>query len=133
MYAAFGLLFVAILTEVAATSALPRAQGFRDPLWTTLVLLGYAASIWLLAVVVRTLPVSTTYAVWSGVGTAAIALVGALWLGERLDWISVLALAAIVAGVVVLNLHTVSHEPDQVDAAGVTSNGPSKMSTIRQE
>jgi len=109
MYAAFGLLFVAILTEVAATSALPQAQGFRDPLWTTLVLAGYAASIWLLALVVRTLPVSTTYAVWSGVGTAAIALVGALWLGERLDWISVLALTSIVVGVVVLNVHTVAH------------------------
>jgi small multidrug resistance pump len=109
MYAAFGLLFIAIATEVAATSALPRAQGFRDPLWTTLVLAGYAASIWLLAVVVRTLPVSTTYAVWSGAGTAAIAVVGALWLNERLDWISVTALAFIIVGVVVLNLHTVAH------------------------
>jgi small multidrug resistance pump len=109
MYAAFGLLFVAILTEVAATSALPRAHGFRDPLWTTLVLGGYAISIWLLAVVVRSLPVSTTYAVWSGVGTAAVAAVGALWLGEKLDWISVTALVMIVVGVVVLNLNTVAH------------------------
>jgi small multidrug resistance pump len=109
MFAAFGLLFVAILTEVAATSALPRAHGFRDPLWTTLVLGGYAISIWLLAVVVRSLPVSTTYAVWSGVGTAAVAAVGALWLGEKLDWISVTALSMIIVGVVVLNLNTVAH------------------------
>ncbi|HWM04219.1 MAG TPA: multidrug efflux SMR transporter [Actinophytocola sp.] len=109
MYAAFGLLFVAILTEVAATSALPRTHGFRDPVWTVLVLSGYAISIWLLAVVVRTLPVSTTYAVWSGVGTAAVAMVGALWLGERLDWISVSALTLIVVGVVVLNLHATVH------------------------
>jgi small multidrug resistance pump len=101
---AFGLLFVAILTEVAATSVLPRAQGFRDPLWTVLVLGGYAVSIWLLAVVVRTLPVSLTYAVWSGVGTAAVAVVGVLWLGERLDWVSVTALALIIVGVVLLNL-----------------------------
>lgn len=105
MFAAFGLLFVAILTEVAATSALPRAQGFRDPLWTTFVLGGYAVSIWLLAIVVRYLPVSMTYAVWSGVGTAVVAVVGVLWLGERLDWFSVTALALIVAGVVMLNLH----------------------------
>ena len=48
---------------------------------------------------------STTYAVWSGVGTAAVAAVGALWLGEKLDWIGVLALSMIVVGVVVLNLH----------------------------
>lgn len=109
MYAAFGLLFVAILTEVAATSALPRADGFRDPLWTTLVLCGYAVSIWLLAVVVRTLPVSTTYAVWSGVGTAAVAFVGVLWLGERFDWITGTALVLIIVGVVVLNLQVASH------------------------
>ena len=106
MYAAFGLLLVAILTEVAATSALPQTHGFRDPLWTVLVLGGYAVSIWLRAVVVRTLPVSTTYAVWSGVGTAVVAMVGAFWLGERLDWISVSALTLIVVGVVVLNLHS---------------------------
>ena len=109
MFVAFGLLAVAIATEVAATSALPKAHGFRDPLWTALVLGGYAVSIWLLAVVVKTLPVSTTYAVWSGAGTAAIAVVGALWLDERLDWISVTALTLIIVGVVVLNLHTVAH------------------------
>jgi len=105
MVVAYALLFVAILTEVAATSALPRAQGFRDPMWTALVLAGYAVSIWLLALVVRSLPVSVTYAVWSGVGTAAVAVVGVLWLGEKLDWLSVSALVMIVAGVVLLNLH----------------------------
>jgi small multidrug resistance pump len=105
MYAAFGLLFVAILTEVAATSALPRAHGFRDPVWTALVLGGYAVSIWLLAVVVRTLPVSTAYAVWSGVGTAAVAVVGVLWLGEKLDLVAVTALVLIVVGVVLLNMN----------------------------
>src|SRR5262245_63418 len=109
MFAAFGLLFVAILTEVAATSALPRAHGFRDPFWTVMVLGGYAVSIWLLALVVRTLPVSTTYAVWSGVGTASVAMVGALWLGERLDWITMSALSMIVVGVVVLNVHAAAH------------------------
>jgi len=104
MVGAFGLLLVAIFTEVAATSVLPRAQGFRDPLWTALVLGGYAFSIWLLALVVRHLPVSMTYAVWSGVGTAAVAVVGAVWLGERMDWVAVTALAMIVVGVVLLNL-----------------------------
>ena len=76
MYGAVGLLVVAILTEVAATAALPRTHGFRDPIWTAAVLGGYALSIWLLAIVVRTMPVSVAYALWSGIGTAAIALVG---------------------------------------------------------
>jgi|SRR6266536_2069919 small multidrug resistance pump len=104
MYSAFGLLLAAIAAEVAATSALSRTEGFRNPLWTGLVILGYAISIWLLAVVVDWIPVSTAYAVWSGVGTAAIALIGALWLGESWDPLKIGALGMIVAGVVILNL-----------------------------
>jgi multidrug transporter EmrE-like cation transporter len=67
---------------------------------------GYALSIWMLAVVVRQMSVSVAYAVWSGLGTAAIALVGVLVLGERLDAVKLFALLMIVVGVVVLNLHT---------------------------
>jgi multidrug transporter EmrE-like cation transporter len=60
----------------------------------------------MLAVVVRQMSVSVAYAVWSGLGTASIALVGALVLGERLDAVKLFALLLIVVGVVVLNLHT---------------------------
>ena len=101
---AFGLLLVAIALEVAATSALPRAQGFRDPFWGLLVMSGYALSIWLLAVVVKHLPVSTAYAVWSGLGTATVALIGFTLLGESWNWLSVAALAMVIGGVVLLNL-----------------------------
>ncbi len=66
---------------------------------------GYAASIWLLAVVIRHIPVSVTYAVWSGLGTAGIALVGVLVLGERWDLVKGVALLMIIGGVLVLNLH----------------------------
>jgi small multidrug resistance pump len=104
MFAAFGLLLAAIALEVLATSALPRTEGFRNPVWSALVIGGYAASIWLLAVVVEHLPVSTAYAVWSGVGTAAIAVVGAIWLGESWDLTKISALSMIVIGVVLLNL-----------------------------
>ena len=105
MVGAWVLLLGAIGVEVASTAALPRTHGFRDPLWTALVLGGYAASIWLLAVVIRHIPVSVTYAVWSGLGTAGIALVGVLLLGERMDLVKAVALLLIISGVLVLNLH----------------------------
>lgn len=105
MYGAAALLFVAIATEVAATSALPRTNGFRDPGWSALVIAGYAASIWMLAIVTNYLPVSTTYAVWAGLGTAMVAVVGVLWLGESWDWAKIAAIAMIVIGVVALNLN----------------------------
>jgi len=104
MYAALGLLLAAIATEVAATSALGRTDGFRDPVWSGLVIAGYAVSVWLLALVVERLPISTTYAVWSGVGTAAVAVIGTVWLGESWGLMKVMALSMIVAGVVMLNL-----------------------------
>ena len=105
MVGAWVLLLGAIGVEVASTAALPRTHGFREPLWTALVLGGYAASIWLLAAVIRHIPVSVTYAVWSGLGTAGIALVGVLLLGERMDLVKAAALLLIVGGVLVLNLH----------------------------
>ena len=108
MIGAFLLLLLAIATEVAATASLPRADGFRNPLWTAAVLGGYAVSIWLLALVVRTMPVSVAYAIWSGIGTAAIAVIGVIYLGERLDLLKATAIAMIVVGVVVLNLHHAS-------------------------
>ena len=105
MVGAWVLLMGAIGVEVASTAALPRTHGFREPLWTGFVLGGYATSIWLLALVIRHIPVSITYAVWSGLGTAGIALVGVLLLGERFDVVKGLALLMIIAGVLVLNLH----------------------------
>ena len=105
MFSPFVVLLAAIGIEVGATSALPRTRGFHDPVWSLVVLGGYAVSIWLLAVVTKHIPVSVAYAVWSGLGTAAIAVVGVVALGERIDLVKAVALALIVVGVVVLNLH----------------------------
>jgi small multidrug resistance pump len=105
MLGAWALLVSAIAVEVGSTAALPRTHGFRDPLWTVLVLGGYAASIWLLAVVIRHIPVSITYAAWSGLGTAGIALIGVLLLGEPLGVLKALALLMIIGGVLILNFN----------------------------
>jgi small multidrug resistance pump len=105
MFGAWALLLSAIVVEVGATAALPRTQSFRDPSCTLLVLGAYAVSIWLLALVIRHIPISVTYAVWSGLGTAGIVIVGVILLGERIDVVKAAALGMIIAGVVVLNLH----------------------------
>ena len=98
------LLLLAIVVEVVATALLPRTAGFSDPAWSAAVVLGYAVSIWLLALVVRTLSVSTAYAVWSGLGTALVAVAGYLFLGEQMGWLKGLSLGLIVLGVVGLNV-----------------------------
>ena len=95
MSVAAGLLLMAIAIEVVATALLPKAE----------VVAGYVASIWLLTLVVRDIPVSIAYAVWSGLGTAAITVVGVLLLDEGLDLLKVSGIALVIAGVVLLNVH----------------------------
>ncbi len=106
MFIAAALLMVAIATEVFATAALPRADGFTNPGWTAVVVGGYALSIWLLTVVVKEIPVSVTYAIWAGLGTAAIAVVGVVFLDEPVSPAKIAAIALIIAGVVLLNAQT---------------------------
>jgi small multidrug resistance pump len=108
MYAAL-LLLSAIGIEVAASAALPRTRGFHDPVWSIAVVAGYAVSIWLLSVVVKSMPVSIAYAVWAGLGTAAVAVIGYLCLGESMNPVKAASLALIVLGVVGLNLAGGAH------------------------
>ncbi|MFD8813633.1 DMT family transporter [Streptomyces sp. NPDC059627] len=94
----------AIAAEVAATTAMKYADGFSR-LWPTLLTaLGYVVSFLLLAETLKTVSIGTAYAIWSGVGTAAIAVLGLLLFGEALTLVKVAGILLIVGGVVVLNL-----------------------------
>lgn len=96
-------LVLAILMEVAATLSLKAAGAGSLPA-IAVVALGYLGSFGLLALVLRSIEVSTTYAVWAGAGTALIAAIGMLVLGEAVSTLKVGSLALIVVGVVGLNL-----------------------------
>ena len=93
----------AIASEVAATLALKASDGLSRPVPAAIVVAGYALSFWLLALVLKHLSVGTTYAVWSAVGTAAIALVGIVAYGETANALKLASLALIIAGVIGLN------------------------------
>jgi small multidrug resistance pump len=97
------LLAIAIASEVAATISLRYADGFSRPLPSTIVVLGYALSFWLLSLVLRDIPVGTTYAIWAGAGTAAIAVIGIAVLGEPATALKVASIALIILGVIGLN------------------------------
>lgn len=106
---AYLLLVCAIAVEVAATSLLPRTVGFTVLLPSLAVLAGYALSFVLLAQVVKTLPVAVAYAIWSAAGTAAVAAIGAVFLGQSLTGWQVGGLALVVTGVVLLQLGGSTH------------------------
>ena len=94
---------LAIASEVIATLALKSSEGFSRPLPSVVVILGYGVSFWLLALVLKHLSVGTTYAVWSAVGTAAIALIGIALYGEAASALKLASLGLIVLGVIGLN------------------------------
>jgi small multidrug resistance pump len=78
-------LSVAILAEVAATSALKASEGFTRLVPSLIVALGYAISFFFLSLTLRTVPVGIAYAVWSGVGIVLISTVAWLWFRQSLD------------------------------------------------
>jgi small multidrug resistance pump len=98
------MLAAAIAAEVGGTTALKYSDGFSR-LWpSVLTVLGYAVSFVLLAQTLKTVQVGTAYAIWSGVGTAAIAMIGVAFLGEGMTVVKAAGMALIIIGVVVLNL-----------------------------
>ena len=101
---AYIFLSIAIASETAATSLLKLTEGFTR-LWATLACLAmYGIAFFMLSLAVRDIPVGVAYALWSGLGTAAIVAVGAAFLGEPITLVKVLGISLIVAGVLVLNL-----------------------------
>jgi small multidrug resistance pump len=94
----------AIATEITATSLLRATHQFTKPLPAAAVVVGYAASFYLLSRALKYVPLSVTYAIWSAVGTAAIAVISVLAFDERMTAVKVFGLALVVGGVVVLNL-----------------------------
>jgi small multidrug resistance pump len=98
------LLTIAIAVEVAATISLRYSDGFTRLGPSAIVVVGYATSFYLLSLILRELSVGTTYAIWAGAGTAAIAVIGIVALGEPATAVKLASITLIVAGVVGLNL-----------------------------
>ncbi|TQF73402.1 multidrug efflux SMR transporter [Rhodococcus spelaei] len=122
---AWAFLAVAITSEILATVFLGRTEQFTRPLLTAAVLCGYVVSFTCMAQALRALPVSLAYALWSGIGTASVAVIGIAFLGEGLSGWKVLGLVLIIAGVVVLNLRQSGPEVrEAVSRPGARSPAP---------
>lgn len=94
----------AIVAEVTAAIMLRSSEGFRRLVPTVLAFAAFGSAFYLVSLALLNLPVSTVYPVWAGGGTAGVALVGVLWLGERAHLVKGIGVALVVAGIVVLNL-----------------------------
>jgi small multidrug resistance pump len=98
-------LFLAIATEVVATTALKFSDGFSRPIPSAIVVIGYVASSYLLAITLKNgMAIGIAYAIWAGLGTALVVVLGVVIWRETLNLYQIAAIFMIVAGVVALNM-----------------------------
>ena len=100
------ILIVAGLFEVVWAIALKMSNGFRNVPADAVCVVGMTASVWLLAVAMRSIPMGTAYAVWTGVGAIGGFVAGIVLFGEPASALRNASTALIVAGIVGLKLAT---------------------------
>jgi len=98
------LLGFAILFEIVATSFMKMSEGLTRPWPSAAMVVFYLAAFSCLALALKTVHLSVAYAIWSGVGTALIAVISFYVFEEPMPWTKVASLFLIVIGVVGLNL-----------------------------
>jgi small multidrug resistance pump len=97
-------LLVAILSEVAGTICMKLSTGLTKLIPTIVMFVLYGISFTALAFSLKTIDVSVSYAIWSGLGTAVIAVAGYFIFGEPLGAFKIVSICLIIAGVVGLNI-----------------------------
>ena len=103
---AWTVLFAAGLLEIGWAIGLKYTEGFTRLVPSVLTLVAMAASIFLLGMALKTLPIGTAYAVWTGIGAVGTALLGIFLLGEPASALRLASIGLIVAGIVGLKLVT---------------------------
>jgi small multidrug resistance pump len=122
---AYILLAFSIIGELIGTSMLKASQGFTKLYPSLLTIIAFVFSFYLISLVLKTLPLNMTYAIWSGVGTVATALISIFIWKEKINAGSAIGIALIVVGVVVLNLFGGGH--------GEAKGNPEPVSQVVQK
>jgi small multidrug resistance pump len=104
-------LAIAVIAEGAATSALKASEEFTKLVPSLIVVIGYGVAFYLMTLILRTIPIGITYAMWSGLGIVLVALVGIILYQEVPDVPAILGMGLIIAGVVIINVFskTINH------------------------
>ena len=95
---------LAIISEVAATSFLKSSEGFTKLVPSVIVVVGYCLAFYFLSLTLEEIPIGVAYAVWSGVGIAALAVISVVFFDQKLDLAGIVGFALIILGVIVLRV-----------------------------
>ena len=95
---------LAIVFEVAGTTSMKLSDGFSKPLFSVIMAIAYIICFSFLTEAIKTIEIGTAYAIWSGVGTALIVLVGLVFFRDAMTIVKMASLLLIIIGVVGLQL-----------------------------
>mgnify|MGYP002713225449 CR=1 FL=1 len=101
---AYLFLAIAIIAEVIATSALKASDEFTRLIPSMIVVVGYGVAFYFMTLVIRTIPLGVTYAVWSGLGIVLISAVAYFYYKQSLDLPAIIGIGLIVSGVIVIHV-----------------------------
>jgi paired small multidrug resistance pump len=97
-------LILAGMFEIVGVSLINQFNHKRNWYSLAFVVLGFGVSFFLLSFAMRTIPMGTAYAIWTGIGTAGSAIIGILFYGESNDWKRMLFIAMVLGSVIGLKL-----------------------------
>jgi small multidrug resistance pump len=106
---AWPYLLMAILLEVCGTTSMKLSAGFTKLLPSILIFVFYSLSFTALTICLKHMDVSVAYAVWSGLGTLLIAIIGAVYFKESMTLMKAVSIALIIIGVIGVNLSGTNH------------------------
>ena len=104
------ILFSAIAFEVLGTMLLPTTQGFTAVIPSSIVLVAYILSFYLLSIAVEKLPLAIVYASWAGLGVFTVAICGVFVYKQSLNWQTIIGLFLIVLGFSLVNIYKPNEE-----------------------
>ncbi len=102
------ILFIAGLFETAWAIGMKYSNGFTKVYTTVFTFIAMGFSVFLLSISIKTLPVGTAYAVWTGIGAVGTAIFGILLFGESKEFIRLFFIFIIIVGIVGLKIFTKS-------------------------
>ena len=102
-------LAIAIVSEVAATSALKASDGFHKLVPSLVVVIGYTLAFYFLSLTLKSMQIGVVYAIWSGAGIVLVSAVGWLVFSQKLSGVTLAGMALILAGVLIVNLSSSPH------------------------
>ena len=101
---AWAYLAVAGLFEIGWAVGLKYSDGFSRPIPSLLTVVAMGFSVWFLAIAMKTIPVGTAYAVWTGIGAVGVAILGMVLFAESREILRLICLFLIIAGIIGLKL-----------------------------